>query len=46
MERAVSTGRQAANHVLLKHGVRQAPLKVTSSHGPGILESSPDVVVV
>ena len=35
MERAVSTGREAANHILLADGVRQAPLRVTSSHGPG-----------
>jgi len=45
MERAVSTGRQAANLVLLKHGVRQVPLKVTSSHGPGILASTEELVV-
>lgn len=36
MERAVSTGREAANHVLLRDHVRQASFKVTSSHGPGI----------
>lgn len=41
MERAVATGRQAANHILLKHGVRQVPLTVTSSHGPGILAAEP-----
>ena len=37
MERAVSTGREAANGILLKDHVRQVPLVVTSSHGPGIL---------
>ena len=36
MEKAVSTGREAANHVLLKDGVRQATMKVTSSKGPGL----------
>ncbi|MEE2788419.1 MAG: FAD-dependent oxidoreductase [Myxococcota bacterium] len=37
MERAVSTGREAANHILLADGVRQAPMTVTSSQGPGII---------
>ena len=37
MEKAVSTGREAANEVLLKDNVRQASLTVTSSQGPGIL---------
>lgn len=45
MERAVSTGRQAANLVLLQHGVRQVPLKVTASQGPGVLQEV-DLVVV
>ncbi|XP_071945820.1 carotenoid phi-ring synthase-like [Antedon mediterranea] len=37
MERSVSTGRQAANHILLMEHVRQVPLLVTNSHGPGLL---------
>lgn len=37
MERAVATGREAANAILIRDGVRQAPLQVTSSRGPGIL---------
>ncbi len=37
MERAVSTGREAANHILLFDGVRQAKLVATSGHGPGVL---------
>ena len=37
MERAVSTGREAANHVLLSDHVRQASFKVCPSHGPGII---------
>lgn len=37
MERAVSTGREAANHILLMDRVRQAPLTVTGSQGPGII---------
>jgi len=40
MERAVSTGREAANAILLEHHVRQVPLKVTSSHGPGFLAAA------
>ncbi|XP_072035012.1 carotenoid phi-ring synthase-like isoform X3 [Amphiura filiformis] len=35
MERAVSTGREAANHVLLSDHIRQAPFKVCPSRGPG-----------
>ena len=37
MERAVSTGREAANHVLLADTVRQASLTVTASKGPGFI---------
>ncbi len=37
MERAVCTGREAANLALLSDNVRQAPLVVTSSHGPGLI---------
>ncbi|XP_064639942.1 carotenoid phi-ring synthase-like isoform X2 [Lineus longissimus] len=37
MEKAVSTGREAANQIFLKEGVRQVALKVTSSKGPGWL---------
>ncbi|XP_033120151.1 uncharacterized protein LOC117119432 isoform X2 [Anneissia japonica] len=37
MERSVSTGRQAANHILLTERIRQVSLLVTSSYGPGIL---------
>ena len=37
MERAVSTGREAANHVLLADNVRQASLTVTASKGPGFI---------
>ena len=36
MERAVSTGREAANQVLLKDHVRQASLTVVNLKGPGI----------
>jgi isorenieratene synthase len=36
MERAVSTGRLAANHILLKDNVKQAPIKVANSLGPGL----------
>lgn len=36
MERAVATGREAANVVLLQDGVRQVPLPVTTPHGPGL----------
>ncbi|BFZ63483.1 hypothetical protein YB2330_004605 [Saitoella coloradoensis] len=35
MERAVSTGRLAANEVLREHGVREVELRVVSSYGPG-----------
>ncbi|XP_013419238.1 uncharacterized protein LOC106179957 [Lingula anatina] len=37
MERAVSTGREAANQILLSDRVKQVELIVTSSKGPGIL---------
>ena len=37
MERAVSTGREAANHILLADGVCQAPMTVTASRGPGFI---------
>jgi isorenieratene synthase len=37
MEKAVSTGREAANAILLKDQVRTASLLVTNSRGPGIL---------
>ncbi len=37
MERAVSTGREAANEILLRDHVKQVPLVVTSSYGPGYL---------
>ncbi len=36
MERAVSTGRLAANEVLIRDHVRQASLTVVNSKGPGI----------
>ncbi len=36
MERAVSTGRMAANEILLNDGVRQASLTVVNSKGPGV----------
>jgi isorenieratene synthase len=36
MEKAVSTGREAANSILIKDGVRQVELTVTSKYGPGI----------
>jgi isorenieratene synthase len=36
MERAVATGRESANHILLKDGVKQVPIKVASSLGPGL----------
>jgi isorenieratene synthase len=36
MERAVSTGREAANGILLSDHVRQASLLVTNPRGPGI----------
>ncbi|XP_006820129.1 carotenoid phi-ring synthase-like [Saccoglossus kowalevskii] len=39
MERAVSTGREAANHILLSDHVKQVPLLVASSLGPGILSA-------
>lgn len=37
MERAVSTGREAANHFLLADRVRQAALTATARSGPGLL---------
>ena len=37
MERAVCTGREAANHILLDDRVRQATLEVTASYGPGLV---------
>jgi isorenieratene synthase len=36
MERAVATGREAANHILLNDKVKQIPIKVASSLGPGL----------
>jgi isorenieratene synthase len=36
MERAVSTGRLAANEILIRDRVKQAQLTVISSQGPGI----------
>ncbi|CAF0759935.1 unnamed protein product [Brachionus calyciflorus] len=36
MERAVSTGREAANHILIKDNVRQVPLLVVNKKGPGL----------
>jgi isorenieratene synthase len=36
MEKAVSTGREAVNHILLKDHVRQAPIRVTTPYGPGL----------
>jgi isorenieratene synthase len=36
MEKAVSTGREAANHILLKDQVKQVPLLVVNKKGPGI----------
>jgi uncharacterized protein with NAD-binding domain and iron-sulfur cluster len=37
MEKAVSSGREAANSILLAEGVRQAVLKVTNNRGPGLI---------
>lgn len=37
MERAVVTGRQAANSICSRDGVRGAKITATSSHGPGII---------
>lgn len=37
MEKAVSTGREAANHVLLSDRVREVELRVPKLRGPGIL---------
>lgn len=36
MERAVSTGFEAANEILYKYGVKQTPLKAVSNKGPGL----------
>ena len=36
MERAVSTGREAANQILLQDSVRQVPLLVVNKKGPGL----------
>ena len=37
MERAVATGREAANALLFKDGVREVPVPHTRRHGPGFL---------
>ncbi|MEE2756157.1 MAG: FAD-dependent oxidoreductase [Myxococcota bacterium] len=37
MEKAVSTGREAANLCLFRDDVREVPLVVTSSNGPGLI---------
>ena len=37
MERAVSTGREAANLALYEDGVKAAPVTMTSNYGPGII---------
>ena len=37
MEKAVSTGREAANLCMFKDDVREAPLVVTNSRGPGLI---------
>ena len=37
MERAVSTGREAANAMLVADRVRQVPIKATNRRGPGLL---------
>ncbi|KAI3652454.1 hypothetical protein MP228_002779 [Amoeboaphelidium protococcarum] len=37
MERAITTGREAANLVLLHDNVRQAPIIATTNHGPGLI---------
>ncbi len=36
MERAISTGRECANHILLDDNVRQVELRVAKSRGPGL----------
>ncbi|XP_033628254.1 15-cis-phytoene desaturase, chloroplastic/chromoplastic-like [Asterias rubens] len=38
IERPISTGREAANQILLSDHVRQASLVVTHSHGPGYFQ--------
>lgn len=40
MERAVSTGREAANEALIRDHVRQVPLKVLDVKGPGLMSST------
>ena len=37
MERAVTTGREAANRILLDDGVRQVEVLAAKSHGPGLV---------
>ncbi|MBM4251972.1 MAG: FAD-dependent oxidoreductase [Deltaproteobacteria bacterium] len=37
MERAVSTGREAANRILLDDNVRQVEVAAAKSHGPGLM---------
>ncbi|KYF55085.1 hypothetical protein BE08_05555 [Sorangium cellulosum] len=37
MERAVSTGREAANHILFADRVREVPLSAARKRGPGVL---------
>lgn len=37
MERAVATGREAANMILLGDSVRQVPITATSGKGPGLI---------
>ena len=37
MEKSVSTGREAANLCLFRDDVREVPLKVTNSKGPGLI---------
>jgi carotenoid phi-ring synthase / carotenoid chi-ring synthase len=37
MEKAVATGREAANHILRSDRVREATLRVAKSNGPGII---------
>lgn len=36
-ERSISTGIEAANQILLAEGLRQEPLVVTTSYGPGLI---------
>ena len=37
MERSVATGREAANAILLRDGVRQVDIPVNRKHGPGLI---------